>query len=396
MGPLTEHLVHHAGYVTCTDAIQTPGNVLCFHVHRMPLPPLLLAALVRIFGNRYLAVDLTKIALVLIPVAAAFSLIWQKLYSKIDSHLRWQASLLLFLCLMLPTLIVDVIHLQVEEGYSFCLLAYALAVLLFGVGKNQQHLRSAVLFALAVAGLYLTKSSMVLACTFLVGFYCWSVSQRKLRAVVLLITICAPLGWGLYSLHVTGRFTLGTSLDGINLHKGNNADFLERYPPANDGSLDRYDALLSDGRFFANEWDLNDYHTHASLIFMKAHPVEDMRGDLRKADIFFLSFRKIGSERYRGMLGLATDASMLVFRLLLWSACLLALHTLWRGTVERRRTALLYIGIVLTVAAPYIVGFAFTRHASVLILPSALYLIHWRLNGNSVSGASRGAAPEPA
>ncbi len=194
------------------------------------------------------------------------------------------------------------------------------------------------------------------------------------------MTICGPLGWGFYSLHATGRFAWGTSLDGINLHKGNNANFLEHYPPKDGGSLDRYDAQLSEGRMFANEWAWNDYHTHASLTYMKEQPGADIRGDLRKADVFFLSLQKIGSQPYAGALGLMTRLSMLLFRLLLWSTCLLAIFALWFGPGEERRAAILYAGVAMTVAAPYIVGFAFTRHASVLILPAALYLAHWRLS----------------
>jgi hypothetical protein len=300
------------------------------------------------------------------------------------------------MCLMLPTLLIDVVNMQVEEGYSFCLLAYATAVLLFGVEKQQQGLRPAALFALSVVGLYLTKSSMVLVCAFFVIVYYWRVHSQQLRMTVLLLVICGPLGWGLYSLHATGRFTLGTSLDGINLHKGNNAEFMERYPPTDDGSLDRYDAQLSDGRYFSNEWDLNDYHMRASLAYMKAHPADDMRGDLRKVNVFFFSLHKIGSGRYTGLPGLAAAVSMLLFRLLLWSACLLAIYALWRGPIGLRKAAIVYAGVVLAVAAPYIVGFAFTRHASVLVLPSALYLAHWRITWNSGSVVFPGGVAGPA
>lgn len=377
IGPLTYQLVHHAGFVTCTDAMQIPGNIICFHVHRMPLPPVLLAGLVDVFGDHYRAVDLAKIALVLIPVAAAFSLLWQELKHVKNQSRRWLIPCFFFLCLMLPTLLVDIIHMQVEEGYSFCLLAYAVAVLLFGDRQFQPDIRLAILFALSVGCLYLTKSSMILVCIFLVSYYCSRVRPWYLRMTVVLITLCAPLGWGLYSMHATGRFTLGTSLDGINLHKGNNAEFLDRYPPANDGSLDQYDAQLNNGKIFPNEWAWNDYHQHAALAFMKTHPVSDLHGDLRKADIFFVSFRKIGSEHYTGMLAIATNASMVIFRILLWSACLLAIYTLLRRAAQQRSAAVLYLGVVVAVAAPYIAGFAFTRHASVLILPSALYLAYW-------------------
>ena len=381
MGPLTENLVRHAGYVTCTNEMQVAGHGLCMQVHRMPLPPLLLAGLVEMFGAQYRAVDLAKISLVLIPVAVSFGLVWERLRFLPESSLRWQIPAFLLCCLLLPTLMVNVIHLQVEEGYSFCLLAYAFAVVLF-VGEQGQYLPTrhgwahAALFAMAVLGLYLTKSSMIIVCIFLVGMYCRSVRQRWLVLLVICISVSGPLGWAMYSLHSTGRFTLGTSLDGINLHKGNNETFLKHYPPLDGGSLDRYDISLNNGKFFIDEWTFNEYHIHAALEFMESHPLEDVRGDLRKADMFFFSMRKVGSEKYTGILGLATMTSMVLFRLLLWGACLLAFYLGWRGSAEQRNSALIFGGVVLTVAAPYMVGFAFTRHASVLILPSALYVAY--------------------
>ncbi len=381
MGPLTEHLVHHLGYVTCTASLQSASNPICFHVHRMPLRPFLLAALVRIFGDHYLAVDLAKIALVLVPVAASFSLVCKRLTGIAARSLRWQVPLFLLCSLMLPTLMVDVIHLQVEEAYSFCLLSYATAMLLFGMHPSQQRPRTAFAFALAVLGLYLTKSSMILACIFFVLTYCLLVTRKQLRWIVVLVAICGPLGWGAYSVHATGRFTLGTSLDGINLHKGNNARFLDRYPPADCGSLDRYDPQLSKGMHFATEWQLNDFHTHASLLYIKAHPVSDLRADGRKLDVFFFTLRKIGSQQYTGRMGRVTEAGMLLFRLLLWSACALAILALWKEPGEQRKAAIIFAGVVICVATPYVIGFAFTRHASVLILPSALYLVHRRLGG---------------
>ncbi len=43
--------------------------------------------------------------------------------------------------------------------------------------------------------------------------------------------MAAPVGWATWQHHASGRYSLGTSIDGINLHKGNDAVFLEHYPP---------------------------------------------------------------------------------------------------------------------------------------------------------------------
>ncbi len=377
MGPLSENLAHGRGFVVCTDAMTTAGDVICSHASRMPLSPLLLACLIRIFSNRYLPVELAKIALVLLPVAAAVALAVEEIRSTSHSAARILVPALLFFAVVLPTQLIDVVNMQVEEGYSFCLLTYALAVLLFGVRQRSLSWRITVLFALSVLGLYLTKSSMIAVAAFLVLIFCLQVSDRWKRAAVLLLVACGPVGWGLYALHATGRFSVGTSLDGINLHKGNYPAFLDRYPPPDEGSLDRYDRSLNDGRYFSNEWTFNTFHMHAAESYMRSHPARTGDAMLRKARVFFLSLRKIGSGQYSGWLNAATDGSMVLFRLLLWGACCIAVWLLIRGSGAARWAAITYIGTVCAVAAPYLAGFALTRHAGVLVLPSALFICWW-------------------
>lgn len=380
MGPLAERLAHGGSYLVSTDAMQTAGNVIAFRANRMPLPPLLLALLIRIFGDRYLWVELAKIALVLVPVAAAYGIAQKSLPDTSSLRTRILVAALLFGALVLPTQLIDVVNMQVEEGYSFCLLTYAVAILLFGVKERTAPWRTAVLFALSVVGLYLTKSSMIAAALFLVAAFCLKVRSARKRTAVLLIALCGPLGWGLYTFRATGDFSSGTSIDGINLHKGNYALFLDRYPPADGESMDRYDQALSNGKVFSNEWSFNAYHMSAAEDYMRAHPERTIRASLVKAEVFFVSLRKIGSQQYSGWLGTLTDISMLLFRLLLWSACGLACWLVFRGSQNARWPAVVSLGTVLAVSAPYLAGFALTRHAGVLILPSALFLCWWTIH----------------
>ena len=379
MGPLAESVAHGRGYMVCTDAMTVQGNVLCSHASRMPLPPLLLAALVRIFHGNSLAIELVKIGLVLLPVAAAVALVQKNSGKASTPAVGMIVAAMLFLSLILPTQLIDVVNMQVEEGYSFCLLTYAVAVLLFGVRDKTIGWRTAILFALSVAALYLTKSSMVAAAAFLVFIFCYQIRDGRKRLAVVLLAACGPVGWGLYTWHASGRFSIGTSLDGMNLHKGNYAEFLERYPPADGGSLDRYDQGLNQGKFFRNEWKFNAYHMHAAESYMVSHPVATLHAACVKAWIFFFSLRKIGSEQYSGVMGRITEIDMVLFRLLLWGACGVALWLLVRGQAPERWAAVIYLGTAATVAAPYLAGFALTRHAGVLTLPSALFLGWWMI-----------------
>lgn len=385
MGPLAESVAHGRGYMVCTDAMTVAGNVLCSHASRMPLPPLLLAALIHIFHDNSLAVELAKIVMVLLPVAAAVKLVDNDLWTASRPLVRVLAPALLFISLILPIQLIDVINMQVEEGYSFCLLSYAVAVLLFGARKKAIPWRTTILFALSVLALYLTKSSMVVAAAFLVLMFWLQVQEGRKRLAVVLIVACGPLGWGLYTLRGSGHFSIGTSLDGINLHKGNNPQFLDRYPPADEGSLDRYDPPLNEGKYFSNEWAFNSFHKHAAENYIASHPGRTLAAAFWKAQVFFFSLRKIGSEQYRGWLGWITNISMILFRLLLWTACGIALLCL----AQKRRAAsasIVYLGTIGTVAAPYLAGFALTRHAGVLIFPSALFLCRWMISLRPLPG----------
>lgn len=398
MGPLAENLVHGHGYQVCGAGMGAAGNVICFQANRMPLPPFLLAALIRLFGDRYIPVEMAKIALVLLPVAAATGLAISHSPEPFRSTLRSIVAALLFFSLILPTQLIDVVNMQVEEGYSFCLLAYAVAVLLFGMRERNISWSRTASFGVSVLALYLTKSSMIAAAAFLVFAFCLQVRDVRKRMVVMLVVLCGPLGWGIYTLRATGHFSIGTSLDGVNLHKGNYAEFLDRYPPAPGVGLDQYDEALNGGRYFSSEWAFNSYHMRAAKAYMEAHPARTAQAVFWKAEVFFISLRKVGSDRYIGWLGFLTSASMLLFRLLLWSACGVAVWLLFRQQKEARWTAIVYLGTVATVAAPYLAGFALTRHASVLSIPSALFLCWWimqRATNVACSGspASPYAAP---
>ena len=170
---------------------------------------------------------------------------------------------------------------------------------------------------------------------------------------------------------------MGTSLDGINLHKGNNAGFLEHYPSPHGDSMDWYDFELNRGLHFGDEWSFNDYHERAALDYLRSHPRETLEGDVRKVNVLFFAIEKVGSTASHGARKLVEDAGMVVFRLMLWAAILLAIYLVFRARGIGRRPLRMAAGVFLAVVAacslPFLVGFAYTRHVSVLIYPAALF-----------------------
>ena len=345
----------------------TPANTICFHAARMPLPSAVVALGARLLGDRFLPIALLKALLLLAPLEAAIYLACRHL---LTGHRNLSAALLTLPFLLTPFL-ADVVNLQVEEGYTYSLLALAFAVLLFP--PRRRPLAAAATFGLAAALLYLAKSAMAPAAAVLTLLF---LLQRRRQpapaALALLLVLAAPAGWSLWQHHASGRYTLGTSLDGINLHKGNVDTFLAHYPPAPGTTLDQFDADLNRGHTFPNEWAFNDFHQRAAVLFLRTHPAATAQGLERKLTAILFTTRKLGSEPAHGPMAAAETLGILAFRLLLWAALLFSLRGLL--TLRTRFAATAFLLLVAAVALPYLLGFAYTRHVSVLLYPSVLLL----------------------
>jgi hypothetical protein len=377
VGPTTQSLLAGNGLTVCTEDMGTRGNPICFHAARMPMTAMVVGLGIRLFGDHYLRVACFKTLLFLLPIGLCVYLVWRR-----SPRSGWRKVLVLVLILApfaVTAFLADVTNILVDEGYSYSFLAVAVALLLFGwaLSPAMSELGRALLFGLAVDGLYLAKSGMLpVVVVLLVGFL-FVERRAALRSLVVVMVAAAPVGWALHQHHASGRYSLGTSLDGINLHKGNNAGFLEHYPPPHGDSMDWYDFELNRGLYFGDEWSFNDYHQNAAVDYLLTHPRETLEGDVRKVHILFFSVEKYGSTASYGVRKVIEDAGMVAFRLMLWAAIASAIYLLFWRSDSKDRSLRLDAGIFLAVVAacvlPYVAGFAYTRHVSILIYPSALF-----------------------
>jgi hypothetical protein len=226
VGPTTESLLKGGGLTACTDELGTPGNPICFHGGRMPLPTLVVALGVKLFGNHFLPVALLKMLLLLIPVELGLYLVWRRL--ALSNIRKILMTLLLLVPFGITAFIADVVNLQVEEGYSYGFLVLAVAILFFAMdGAAKERLEAArgewllcLLFAISVDGVYLAKSSMVVVCFVLVGAFLLKECRLRLRGLVLVLVVAAPLGWALHQHYASGRYSIGTSIDGLEPAQG--------------------------------------------------------------------------------------------------------------------------------------------------------------------------------
>ncbi len=382
MGPTTQSLLHGGGLTVCTTDLAAPDNPICFHAGRMPVATFVVAAGIRLFGNSFLYVSIFKAILLLLPIEISIYLAWKRMPTSRARQFGMAA--LLLAPFFITLFIANIVNLQVEEDYSYSLLALALAILIFGPGASRKnkiaspgarssHTGYVILFALTLDALYLSKSSMAIAVLVLAAAVFLQLRNVVPRLILILMVTAAPMGWALHQHHASGRYSFGTSFDGMNLHKGNVATFLDHYPPPPLTSLDMYDADLNRGLSFRDEWSFNDYHQHAGLVFIRTHPVQTLQGDWRKFKVIFLSLRKYGSNDSHGLKLKVETAGILIFRLILWASILGSGFALFsRGHPGLRAAAIAYLAVVAACALPYIAGFAYTRHATILIYPASL------------------------
>ena len=383
VGPTTRSLLAGEGLTACTEDMGTRGNPICFHAARMPMSALVVALGMRLLGDHYLRVACFKTLLLLLPVGLCIYLVWR------CAPRSWGRRLLVVMLLLAPfamtAFLADATNILVDEGYLYSFLAVAVALLFFDVEARSAMggWGWAVVFAVAVDGVYLSKSGTLPVVVVLTVGFLMMERRGGLRWLVVLLVAAAPLGWAVHQHHASRRYSVGTSFDGINLHKGNNAGFLEHYPPPHGDSMDWYDFELNRGLHFGDEWSFNDYHQRAALDYLRAHPRETLAGDGRKLNVLFFSVEKYGGTASHGIARMVEDAGMVVFRLMLWTAIVSAIYVLVRTRRVDRRVhksdrslrvaAGVFLAVVAAFALPYVAGFAYTRHVSVLIYPAALF-----------------------
>ena len=391
VGPTTQSLLKGKGLLVCSERMGTPQDPICFHSARMPMASTILAAGVMLLGDHPKQIDAVKTLLFLVPLWLAMAIV-----------LRWAAGrqsavlacgTLLLVPLFVVNLLVVVASMEVEEGYLYGLIALALTLLFFPLRRS---LRWTVAFALLLDLIFITKSSMLLVVAVLLLSAMRALPSWSLRVTAFLMVALAPVSWAVYQHHADGRYSVGTSLDGLNLHKGNNAKFLERYPTSN-SQFDSYDSELNSGQYFRNEWPYNDYHMAAGRQFIFSHPGATLAGFFKKAAYLLFSLKSYTATRMSRSSAAVALVGIVLFRLLLWSATGLSLYVAVSAAPAERAAGRTFLAFLAAYCFPYLVGFGFMRHAVVLAYPSAIlccFLVATRLGGRR-TGVERATLKRP-
>jgi len=365
IGQTTYSLLHGQGLLVCTAAMGTAEPV-CFRSGRMPLASSTLGLGVELFGDHLTVIRVFKNLLFLLPLWGAVAIVLWKIVPTKRNLLV--ASALLVAPFFVLNYLIIIVNVEWEEGYIFGVIALAIALLLF---RFTDRMGWVIGFGLTLALLYISKSSMLPAVLVLLLAAAVKIPSWGKRIVLFVLVGLAPLSWMVYQHHASGRYSIGTSFDGLNLDKGNNAKFHDRYPP-HPYSLDPFDWELSGDHHFADEWDFNDWHLARAKIFILSHPGFTAVSEVSKVKVMLFSFDRYGVRPYPHIVNIASSMGMVIFRLLLWASLLLGLYAAFTGKGIGRYAGLTYLLFVGAYCFPYLVGFGYMRHAIVLLYPAVL------------------------
>lgn len=377
--------VEDTGEYRVPEGVHYPG--VAFSAHRLPFIPFFLMALKDALGD-----DLRRVAL------AKCILFGGLLVVAVTTALRtaraplWAVLLLLGVVLTMPRWALNVFEVGLEEGYNIPVLALLFALLWFDDAAGRARAGWVLTVGSLLVLLLFLKSSMVywcLAVPMLVGL-----RRRDWREAVVLLALVAMglCGLAAFNARHSGRFTTGSSWEGWSLYKGNSEHTRELYPPCSLDILDSEGKVVAD-RPLADEWDHNAHFRQRAVAFIRAHPGAFLELAVRKAWIFYGEVRasglpQRGESRHARPEYLLQIPWMIVFRVMLWAAILLALQTLWCSPwrADAAVVALTYLVFLGLYSAFHVIGFAYERHVMPVVMPTALYLL-WRWSENAKAEA---------
>lgn len=345
---------------------------------RLPLVPMVLGAIARVSTSVVVATILKNV-----------------LFAGFVGRALWEARgartwiVAVAFAATFPALVRHGFAIVPEEGYLVPLVAVIAAGVVGATPLTRA--RHVIPFACAAALALLAKSSAAPLAIAAGPLYAWRARSARVLGVFVAIVGAAAIAWGAQNLAVTGRFSIGSSMDGYNFWKGNNALTLAHFP---ERSLD----VISDDAPRRGpdegEWAWDRRCFDEGLRFDRAHPVDAMRIFAARVYQVFLAVtpETPADGRGRGPARLVGVPHMIAFRVLLLGSIAWAVRTLlWRraAAVEERRRALAFLVVVAAFTAPFLVAWGVERRLVPLVLPTLLFVLHGAKlapNGRTATG----------
>ncbi|MBM3569613.1 MAG: hypothetical protein FJX46_12775 [Alphaproteobacteria bacterium] len=282
---------------------------------------------------------------------------------------------------LFPRHILILFDVTFAEAYVVFFVSFAFSLVLFG--PTPVTAGQSIPMIVSSAAIYLTKgASGGLAFLFPI-FQAWRTRSPWLKISAMSGVAVAVVGWGLYNVVHGNGFQIGASHDTLALYLGNNPMTVEIYPSGDTDRTWTFIVAEAKGVVARNEIEAKEYFARRTVSFWTEHSAAAIRLFVDKAFVMFFEVRRIpliGESFVSGPGDVANIAYMVAFRIVFWLAIWRALADLLgsRGSKQQRHGALLFLFFVAAYSAPYVIGFAQTRHVLVLPLPTLLWWT-WRL-----------------
>lgn len=395
-GDYVDNLLHSGELRTCARPPFTlcQGD-RCLYATRMPAIPLLYAALAHVVGTQSIAVDLAKCVLTAVLLASLLAVLVR------DARVSVVGVILLYALYFGPQALKHGAAIEYEEGLLLDLelsLAIAISYLLRPelAATRSRHIAMG-LTAIAIAVLmYFIKTTALLMLLVVIGLFAMRARAGwRVNLVAALLVLLPFAAWGLHNaVTPSGGLHLSSSWNGENLLRGYNSDSVAIYPQVSlDRIFDSSRAVLDDGttvplgdyadkqQCFVDEWAWNESYSQRALVWLKAHPLEAVRFNLRKMWVTLVEIRHTpyqvsATERdpeYPRDVTVAMLAWMTLARLVFFFLVVRLLAEL-RGA--RRNIEALWILALLGAAfAPYVIVFSYQRHVVPLLVMAGGLLV---------------------
>lgn len=322
---------------------------------RMPVVPLLGAASYWLSPRAIVFLVIKNMLLWSLSIWACF-----RLKQHYNIKPKWLSMSALIL-LISPYTLSTAGQIEVEEGFLF---AFVLSMFCLLITVDSPL--SALALGLSISAVYLTKSSMMLACMTAAAWLILKHRNRMLSmtAIPLATLSIAILGWGVYTYAVSGVFAVGSdssSWNGWNFYKGNNSYAEALYPRISLDALDHEQLInrLLPTTPVRNELDLSHAQMALGRAFLHEKPTLFVKMELKKLVVACCDLGE-SPERAAGRPRPVVMWSNLVSHVTLGCVVVIALMNLRRRRISEAEALALLLAIAIVV--PYLGGFLYMRH----------------------------------
>jgi hypothetical protein len=404
-GDYARNLLADGEFRTCTK----PSFVACQpdqcqYATRMPVVPILYAALATLVGEQSGSIAFAKCVLTALLLAGLLAVLMRDLRPSIAG------VILLYALYFGPQALKHGASIDYEEGVLLDLelaLAVAASYLLLPtllVSQRRTTIMGAVAVGIGVI-MYFTKTTALLTLAVVAGLFLYNTRiPRQAKLAVGVLALLPFLAWGAHNYATSGNVHLSSSWNGENLVRGYNSESLAIYPQISlDRILDAPRAVLEDGSSvalgayasrscFADEWAWSRFYGSEAIAWLESHPLEAARFTLKKLWVTFVEIRHTpyqvaatqADAGYPPLVRGAMLGWMVLARLVLFALVVSLIIDFRTGP---RAESLWTLALVGAAFAPYAAVFAYERHLVPVLIMSGGLLVFRRLFG------IRGAVP---